>query len=378
MKILIAATHLNKGGIAFYSVNLARQLKLFGAVPVVLSSGGDLTEALDRERIMHVEMPIRTKAEFGFKMWRALPEVARMATSGGFDIIHSQTRVTQVMSEFVSRMSGIPYVTTCHGFFKHRRLSRRLMPCWGEKVIAISKSVRDHLLRDMRLPEQKVELVYNGIDLDQFEFPPEDARSEVLREAGIREDTLVIGAVGRLSGVKGFRYLVEAFDIAASEIKNISLLVVGQGPDEADLLKQASQSASSDRMFFIPGSRPLADYLAAIDIFCMPSLHEGFGLAVVEAMASGKACIVSGVGGLTEIVTSGEDGMVVAPASGEELGKMIMKLAGDPALMFRLSDAARKRALDFSLEKSVKATMNVYESVLSGGCVRQNRGNDGR
>ena len=365
MKILLAVTHLNKGGLAFYTVNLAKCLKLSGVNTAVLSSGGELEICLKKNDIPHIYAPIRTKSEFGPAVWRAVPEMVRTIREQAFHLVHSHTRVTQVMSETVFRLTGTPYVTTCHGFFKHRRLSRRILPCWGQKVIAISESVKDHLVRDMKVPEEKVEMVYNGIDLNEYGNVPGEARAEVLREIGINEGDTVIGTVGRFSSVKGFKYLVEAFDKAAGNIKNLSLLMVGQGPEERDLLKRSAKSRFSGRMFFIPGKRPLAEYLAAMDIFCMPSLNEGFGLAVAEAMASGKPCIVSNVGGLTEIITDGKNGLVVKPASGEELARAIVRLYDDPDLMRELSREAVIRSRDFSLEKSVSGTIKVYESVLA-------------
>ncbi|MFA6635944.1 MAG: glycosyltransferase family 4 protein [Candidatus Omnitrophota bacterium] len=364
MKILLAATHLNKGGLAFYTVNLAKCLKLSGVDTAVLSSGGELETCLERDGIPHIYAPIRTKSEFGPAVWRAVPGMVRTIREQGIHLVHSHTRVTQVMSEAVFRLTGTPYVTTCHGFFKHRRLSRRFLPCWGQKVIAISKSVKDHLVKDMKVSEEKVEMVYNGIDLKQYGNIPEQVRGDVLREIGINEGAMVVGTVGRFSSVKGFRYLVEAFDKAAGNINNLSLLMVGQGPEARDLLTRAARSPFSGRIFLIPGKRPLPEYLAAIDIFCMPSLKEGFGLAAAEAMASGKPCIVSKVGGLTEIVTDGKNGLTVKPASGEELARAIVRLAEDTGLMRRLSEEAVIRSRDFSLEKSVSGTIKVYESVL--------------
>jgi glycosyltransferase involved in cell wall biosynthesis len=97
----------------------------------------------------------------------------------------------------------------------------------------------------------------------------------------------------------------------------------------------------------------------------MPSLKEGFGLALVEAMAFGKPCIASNVGGLSEIITNEKDGLLVAPASSDELEKAITRLIGDPGLMERLSSAAKRRAGDFSLKKNAKETIKVYESVIA-------------
>lgn len=365
MKVLLATTHLDKGGIAFYTVNLARYLKLLGVDVSVLSAGGELEYVLDKEGISHIELAIKTKSELGMKVWRALPAAVRYVRKENFDIIHAQTRVTQVMAEAMRKITGTPYVTTCHGFFKHRRLSRRVLPCWGEKVIAISESVRSHLVSDMKVENKKAVLVYNGIDLKSYENLSGENRLEILKELGISEDSAVVGTVGRFSSVKGLKYLIEAFDMTSAKRKDISLLLIGQGPEEESLKHRASQSASCGRIFFSTGIRPLREYLSVMDIFCMPSLGEGFGLAAVEAMASGKPCIVSKVGGLTEIITDGENGIVVPPAEPAALERAILRVLGDKVLADKLSFQAKKRALDFSLERCGAGTLKVYQDVLA-------------
>lgn len=366
LKVLIATTHLDKGGIAFYTVNLARGLRPYGVGTAVLSSGGELGATLEREGIPSMELPIRTKSEFGPKMWMSLPAAARYARREGFDLVHAQTRVTQIMAEGIYRLTGIPYVTTCHGFFKHRRLSRRMIPGWGKKVIAISESVKRHLLSDMLVPEDRVELVYNGIDTSAYSGHADDKRREILVESGLKYNSTVIGSVGRFSSAKGLKYLLEAFGMVASKNSNVSLLLVGQGPEEDELLKIADSLHCPGRIGLARGTRPLNEYLSAIDIFCMPSITEGFGLAAVEAMASGKPCVVSRVGGLTEIVVDGESGITVPPGSAREIAEAVESLLKDEDLLKRLSSGARLRASEFSLEKCVEGTLRVYRSALSG------------
>ena len=138
MKVLLITTHLNIGGISVYTINLARHLKKQGIDVTVLSGGGTMEYKLDRENIPHITLDIKTKAEFGIKMWKALPVVAKLVRNAKFDLIHAQTRVAHVLGRLTELKTGVPLVTTCHGFYQYRRLGRRLFPCWGRKVIAIS------------------------------------------------------------------------------------------------------------------------------------------------------------------------------------------------------------------------------------------------
>ncbi len=340
----------------------------------MFSSGGQLAGGLEEYGVQHIKADIRTKAEFSPRVWRALPGMIRVVKDGDFDLVHAQTRVTQVMAEVVKMAAGTPYVTTCHGRFKHTRLSRRLLPCWGDRTIAISESVREHLVTELKVPREKVELVYNGIDLERCVNISPGSRAETLKKTGIPVDAAVIGSVGRFSSVKGFRYLVEAFASLAKERQDLYLLMVGSGPEEKDLAERAESYGVRSRVFFVDGPEPLQEYLAAMDIFCMPSLSEGFGLAVVEAMAAGKPCLVSDVGGLTEIVTDGREGLVVPPGSVPALTDAIRRVISSGDLAEKLSLAARERAREFSLQKTVSRTMEVYERALAcwrrGGGVR--------
>lgn len=365
MKVLLLATHLNKGGIAFYTVNLAVHIKRRGVDVSVLSSGGELQDLLRGAGIPHITADIMTKAEFGWKVLKTLPEAARVVKEGRFDLMHAQTRVTQVISSIVSRNTAVPYVTTCHGFFKHSRLSRKVFPCWGVKTIAISESVAKHLRNDMGVADEKIEMVYNGIDLKPY-GPGYVRRDEALAaDLGIGGQDEVIGSIGRFSSVKGLKYLVEAFGEVAARRPRAKLLLVGEGPEKEDLIDRIDRAGISDRTVVIAGGDRAARYFPVIDIFCMPSVNEGLGLAMIEAMAAGKPCIASAVGGLEELVTDGKDGLLIPPASSAELAGAILRLMDDAALRERLSANAAEKAKCFSIEDSAARTLEVYNKALS-------------
>ncbi len=365
MKILLLTTHLNIGGVGVYTVNLARHLKKEGLDVTVASGGGELERVLSEDGVPHVALDIRTKVEFGVKVWKAVPALVKLIASGPFQLLHAQTRVAQVLGCLAGKITGVPLVSTCHGFFKHRRLSRRIFPCWGERVIAISKSVRGHLLEDFSVPPGRVTMIYNGIELERYVFLGPGKDHGLMREIGLSTGATVAGAVGRLSSVKGFKYLISAFKDVVSRRPGIQLLLVGEGPEEDALHRQVRELGLENKVFFTPGGGGMEKYLSLLDIFCLPSLHEGLGLSLMEAMAAARACIASNVGGLSELITSGVDGILVPPKDAEALSAAISRLAEDTRLRQELAKNARKKAaMSFSIEESVARTIEVYEQVL--------------
>src|SRR3989338_3271342 len=170
MNILILSTHLNTGGISSYIVTLAKGLKRQGHHVFVATSGGDRVEELKKDGIEHVQLNIRTKSELNPKIYFASGKILRFVEEKKIDIIHTNTRVTQVMGELLAKRSKKKHVATCHGFFKPR-FFRKIFPCWGDRTVAISQQVRDHLVNDFHIDEKKISLVHNGLDLEQFVVP---------------------------------------------------------------------------------------------------------------------------------------------------------------------------------------------------------------
>jgi glycosyltransferase involved in cell wall biosynthesis len=367
MRVLLLTTHLNTGGIGSYTVNLAGYLKKAGIDVAVASSGGILESKLKDSGISHATIDIKTKAEFGFKIFKALPSLLNLVDSGNFDLVHAQTRVAQVAGQLVKSKTGVPLVTTCHGFFKHRRLARRIFPCWGDKVIAISQSVSRHLVEDFGVDPDRVSLVYSGIDLGRYSvLKSGQGAAELKKSTGISEDAFLVGSIGRLSPEKGYTYLIEAFKRALEKRPSMQLLIVGEGREKDLLTEQARESGISGRVFFVNGNdAPLEEYLSLMDVFCLVSLSEGLGLSLIEAMAAGRACIVSNVGGLAELVLREKDGIIVPPKDAGALSEAILRLAENAALRKKLGDAAREKAMNnFSIERSGEETVKVYRQAL--------------
>jgi glycosyltransferase involved in cell wall biosynthesis len=363
MKVLQITTHMDIGGIANYILSLSGALKAKGIETVVASSGGNLEKELAKKGIAHIRLDIKTKSELSPKVLKSAFAVRGLIKDERIDIVHAHTRVSQVAAYLASRMAKVPYVTTCHGFFKKRL--RRVFDTWGDKVIAISAAVRQHLETDLGVEPGRVALIYSGVDIGRFArgFSPEE-RLRIKKEMGLK-DGPVIGTIGRLSDIKGQRFLVEAMKDMLSKRGDIQCIIVGDGPEEGRLKSLAASLGLEGAVYFLRSAPQTQIFLAAMDVFILPSVKEGLGLALLEAFAAGKACVASDIGGISDIVKEGETGLLFPVGDARALSGLVLRLVEDAALRARLGASARALAgRDFSLDMMAKRVADVYEEAL--------------
>src|SRR3989338_1565109 len=210
MKILHLTRHLEIGGIPRYVMDLSTWLQSRGHDVTVASTGGPGVVGLERAVVRHHQIPLSSKFEFGPNLWRSWMSLASLLMAGTFDVVHSHPRISPVLGGLIQKFHGVPSVTTCHGFFKPN-LGRRLWPCWGERVIAVSPAIAAHLTDVHRVASERIFCIPNGIDASKYK-PCERSQSEALRrQLGIPANARVVGTAARLSPVKGLDCLLEAF-----------------------------------------------------------------------------------------------------------------------------------------------------------------------
>ncbi len=364
MKILLMTTHLNVGGISSYTISLAKRLRDAGHQVWVASSGGQLAGGLEADSLRHILVSLNTKSELNPKLLPAVFKLRYLIKRERIDIIHAQTRVAQVAAAFLSALCGVPYVTTCHGFFKPKK-SRLLFQCWGAKVIAISEAVRAHLVNNMRVAKDKVELIYNGVDLKTFSCSYSREEKAGFREKFGLKKAPVVGIIARLSPVKGHRYFLEAAQKILKEKPDTQFLIIGDGPEEGNLKKLAQTLMIEERVRFFSSVFETGIPLSIIDVFVMPSLEEGLGLSILEAMACSVAVVASNVGGIYSLVDNGKSGYLVPPKNAEAIKEAVVKLLGDSGLRSKFAAAGRLSAEDkFSLDELSKRVERVYSETV--------------
>lgn len=362
MNVLLLTTHLNIGGVAVYTVNLAKGLKKKGVSVWAASSGGDLVKALEESGIFHLPLNIRTKFEFNPKLIFALFKLLNFIKRNNIDIIHAQTRVTQIIAYLCSRFTRASYVSTCHGFFKKTRISRKLFGGWGSHVIAISDAVEDHLIKDFNVRRDNVFLIYNGVDNDAFSRQIDENEKGILKSNLGLDKSPIIGSISRLSPVKGLRYLLFAMKDILREMPEVRLLLVGEGPSKEYLTELSKKLGIENNVFFALNTTQPQRFLSIIDVFIFYSLQEGLGLSLLEALAAGKPCVASNVGGVSAIIEDGITGILVPPKDTHALEDAIIKILKDRKLGRSLAKRGNSLVKEkFSLEKMTKGVIDVYE-----------------
>ncbi|NUS77165.1 MAG: glycosyltransferase [Streptomyces sp.] len=296
MKVLHVITGLGVGGAEQQLRLLLRHLPVDCEV-VTLTNPGAVADGLIADGV-----PVTHLGMAGNRDLAALPRLVRLIRSGGYDLVHTHLYRACVYGRLAARLAGVrAVVATEHSLgdsqMEGRRLTAGVRGLYlaserlGRATVAVSPTVAQRL-RNWGVPAPRIEVVPNGIDLTRFRFDPLQ-RLHTRRRLGLPENAYVVGGIGRLTAGKRFGTLIHALAQLPSDCW---LLLVGGGPDESVLRRTAQEAGVADRVLFT-GERPyvadgspgpdLPSLTWAMDVLASPSPEEAFGLAVVEALASG-------------------------------------------------------------------------------------------
>ena len=366
LNILHLTTHLNLGGISSYLVILGSALTQRGHGMAVLSSGGQKTAELEQKGIRCFNFPIRTKSELDPKLFLALPGVVSLIKKERFDLLHAHTRVTQVLAYWAGRFTGIPYISTAHGFYT-ARWGRQVFPCWGERIVAVSEVVACELEKTHGLPAKKIALVPNALDIADFEGRLRRQDQKKIRgEYGIPGDAFVVGCVSRLVRDKGQEYLVEAMRRLIPEMPDIFLWIVGDGREKARLETLVKKYGLQENVRLIPGVGDTTAVFSVIDVFVHPAtFREGFGLSMAEAMLAKKPVVATAIPAIDTMFQNGVETLLVPPKDAEALAKAIQTLAKDAAYANRIAENGHRLAIRLcQAGRQAEEMERVYDEVL--------------
>jgi len=237
----------------------------------------------------------------------------------------------------------------------NRLLARRI-----KTLIAISDWVATFAHTVEGIPREKIITIHYGIDPPPCEHPAQSVRSAL----GLTEEHILCGITARLVEQKGHHDLITAFALAAAQCPRLRLVIAGDGPLRSELEAQVRSHCPEGSVFFTGYRRDIGDVLASLDVFVHPSRWEGFGLAILEAMALGIPVIGTRVSAIPELV--GDAGILVAPRDSAALADAMVQLARDPSLRHNLGRAAHLRYRTmFSVANMVEKTAAVYEALLA-------------
>jgi glycosyltransferase involved in cell wall biosynthesis len=292
---------------------------------------------------------------------REVRKIRRLIRHEKYDIVHFHTKRAHALSPWLPHGAQRPrYVVTRRMDYPQRNNwhTRYLYNRSVDAVIAISRPIADVLIR-AGVEAEKIRVIHSGIDAARFDLCGGGNTSH--------RGAPVIGTVAHLEERKGLRYLLEAAGQLKSQGYSFKLALAGDGSLQQQLEQMAQSLGLAQEVSFAGFISDVPKFLAALDIFVLPSLYEGLGVAALEAMAAGKPVVASRVGGLAELVNDCETGLLVAPGNAQELAAAMAKLIRDSDLRaaFGRKGAARVRE-EFTMEQMAKRTEACYYAILRG------------
>ncbi|WP_306986678.1 glycosyltransferase [Streptomyces canus] len=379
MKALHIITGLGAGGAEQQLRLLLRHLSVDCEV-VALTNPGTVADGLiaDGVRVHHLGMN-------GNRDLTALPRLVRLIRAGGYDLVHTHLYRACVYGRFAARLAGVrAVVATEHSLgdsqMEGRKLTAGVRALYlaserlGSATVAVSPAVADRLKR-WGVPAPRIEVIPNGIDVTRFRFDPA-RRHRTRRRLGLPEDAFVVGGIGRLCAGKRFDVLIRAMTRLPDDHW---LLLVGGGPQESTLRRTAHEAGVADRVLFagerpyVPDGSPgpdLPSLTSAMDLLASPSPEESFGLAVVEALASGLPVLYASSPAIEDLPPQATAGARRVRGGPEAYARAVAGVRAAGPRPRTVPEAAHR----YHITHSAARLMDVYATALSCSLPRSPQG----
>lgn len=300
-----------------------------------------------------------------FKLRRALREIAP-------DIAHSHLIHGDLYGLCAAKLAGIGVVISSRhndDQFRHHPVWRRISPwLWRATSggIAISAAIKDFMIQVEGAPSEKIRVARYGLQETWVaDAELRAVRQDLCAELRLDEDALLLGIVCRLVEQKGVAYALRAFQRMRARFPTAHLVIAGDGELRSALEALAAELGIAAHVHWLGWRSDAAAMIGAFDALLLPSLWEGFGLVLLEAMARRVPVIASRVSAIPEVVVHGETGLLVAPRDVDALAAAMTRLLADHALRQHMGLLGAARLEErFSVERMARETIAVYESSL--------------
>lgn len=363
---------MNSGGVERGTVEVARAVVQAGGKAVVVSSGGQLYPQVAYAGGKHVQLPsIRSKNPL--VIWRNIGRLSAIIREHEVDIVHARSRAPAWAAFYAAKRTGVHFMTTFHGTYgaggAFKRAYNRIMTR-GERVIAISNFIADHIRTIYKTPEDKIRIVHRGVDLKNFNpsAPSQPRMIELAKQWRLPEALPLILFPGRLTRWKGQDIFLKA--LAALPHRNFFCILLGDDSEHpkyrAELEEIITKNNLGEHVRIAPNTNYMNEAYMLSRLVVATSLEpEAFGRVPIEAQAMGKPVIATNHGGACETVISGQTGWLVEPGNIAQLSERIdHALNASAGVQNSMREAATENARRFTTDLMCEKTIAVYSELL--------------
>lgn len=363
MNILMLTPVFDTGGTETYIENLSFGLKKLGHSVTVASGGGIRVSNLDSIGIDHIFIKNLDK-KGPFHSLKAIVRLGKVLKSIMPDIIHTSSVYTTLIAR-LTVLAGMPFsarkprvILTLHGGPAKdiERKSAKILKFLNTDTIAITNTSKNRLIR-YGMREERLHQIYNGIDIKKFKKLRSGDLHHKQTQSFKKDKKIILGFFGRLSGEKGVNQLVPAMKLITESIKNIVLIIVGEGPCKDAILEEIRANGLEKQIYLTGFQHNPYIIMKDCDLILLPSLWDTAPMVILEALALGKNVITNNVGGIPELL--GKTGICVNPDIHSFVQAILDSVKAKKYLAFNSEGQKRVERL-FSLDDMVKNTAGVY------------------
>ncbi len=292
-----------------------------------------------------------------------IPKLIRIIKDENVDIVSTHSSVDSWAGGIAAKLTGRKLVRFRHNIYKiGKDPMTRLIYKIPDKIICISDEVKKTMIA-CGIKDKNLIVINSSVDTDRFN--PENTHGLAKSELSLTEEAVIIGNTSSFTAVKGQEFLLKAFNIFSKKISCCLLFACRMTEDSKAKYLEFVEPALRNKVIFLGHRDDIPNILKSLDIFVFPSIVEGLGTALIEAMAMRKAVIVSDIPTFRNFIDDGINGLFFTPKDPTSLAEKIISLYTDKDLMAKLGENARKTVLKkFSLKKMIEKTENIYIDVL--------------
>ncbi len=292
--------------------------------------------------------------------------IARICKKYGYEILHlhsSHALSIGLIAKFFYRRLKLIAARRVDFHIKKNWFSKfKYQTKWLNKIVCVSNEIKNVLLED-NIAAEKLTTIHSGINIHKFEKI--NKSKEFKKKLGIPENHILVGTIAAMVGHKDYPNLLKAAKIVLEKNQTVSFCAVGDGADKEKILKLASGLNLGDRFIFTGFQKNIGIFLKSFDIFVLASYLEGLGSSILDAQAVGLPVVACDTGGIPEVVTHNENGLLVSPKNEQLLAEAILKLINDSKLRHKFGKIALKTVRNFDINLTVQKNIELYERIMN-------------